>query len=235
MEKKVSPITAFLIFAAATAYFYLLLFTLAPYIRRSFDLNPAVYWFITGYFLFVPLFAAATGLARAEGNGTAARILSALNVRPFTRRDWAYALIGLALTFLCTGIIFAAWSVLQNYCDVGPLQTTPWFMEMRPFRGGERLLLLAWLPMFFFNIVGEELLWRGYIQKRLPGRFSWLLCSLLWLMFHLPFGIDLLLLLVPVIIIIPCAFHKTRNTSVGIFIHAIYNGPVFIAIALGAF
>ena len=108
-------------------------------------------------------------------------------------------------------------------------------MEMQPFQASERLLLLVWFPMFFFNIVGEELLWRGYIQSRLTGRFPWQLCSLLWLLFHLPFGIDLMIMLVPVIVIIPYVFDKTRNLLTGIFIHGIFNGPVFVLISLGLF
>jgi len=70
-------------------------------------------------------------------------------------------------------------------------------------------------------------------STRLRGKYSWLLCSLLWLLFHLSFGMDLMIMLVPVILIIPYAFHKTKNTLVGIFIHGIYNGPLFVTVALG--
>ena len=37
----------------------------------------------------------------------------------------------------------------------------------------------------------------------------------------------------PALLIIPYIFDKTRNTLTGIFIHALFNGPAFIAIALG--
>jgi len=105
-------------------------------------------------------------------------------------------------------------------------------MEISPFHGKDALLLLVWLPMFFFNIAGEELLWRGYIQARLPGGY-WPLCSLLWLMFHLPFGFELLIILVPIIVIVPYVYYKTNNTLAGVLIHGLYNGPVFVAVALG--
>jgi membrane protease YdiL (CAAX protease family) len=124
--------------------------------------------------------------------------------------------------------------LLNRWFGIPMLSTTPWFMEMRPFRGGEKLLLLAWLPMFFFNIAGEELLWRGYLQSRLPGPGAWMLCSVLWLVFHLPFGPGLMVLLVPVIVIIPFCFQRTGNALVGVFIHGMFNGPMFVAIALGA-
>ena len=231
--KPITILKASAIFTGFTLYFYLLLFTLLPYTKSHFVLNPAMYWFITGYFLFIPVFACAVVLSRLEGNIGPREITASLNIRPFSRQDWTYALSGLLLTFLLTGIIFGVSAFLTKYYGVRPLSTTPWFMEIRPFTGRENLLLFVWLPMFFFNIAGEELLWRGYIQSRLDVKYSWLFCSFMWLIFHLPFGPDLLLTLVPVIIIIPYVFHKTGNTLPGIFIHGIFNGPVFIAVAAG--
>jgi len=40
---------------------------------------------------------------------------------------------------------------------------------MEKLQPGEGWLFLAWLPYFFFNIVGEELLWRGYLLPRQVG------------------------------------------------------------------
>lgn len=40
-------------------------------------------------------------------------------------------------------------------------------------------------------------------------------------------------MMVPVIIIIPFVFYKTDNTLTGIFIHGVYNGPAFVAVAMG--
>lgn len=224
---------AALLFIGFTAYFYLLLFTLLPFVKASFTVNPALYWFITGYFLFVPLFVTALLLSAREGHSQLAGIRDALNLRPLSKTDWGWAIGGLLLVFLASGLIFGIFTLLNRWYGMPLLNTTPWFMEMHPFKGADRWLLLVWLPMFFFNIAGEELLWRGYVQSRLSGRYSWVLCSILWLLFHLPFGRDLMILLVPVIIIIPYAFHKTRNTTVGIFIHGVYNGPMFVAVALG--
>lgn len=233
-EKKAITITkALLIFTGFTAYFFLLLYTLLPFLKSHFSLNPALYWFVTGYFLFIPLFIFAIAMVRNEGNKEITQIMHALHIRLFSGSDWRYALGGLLVLFIATGCIFGISAMLTRYLGMKGLSTTPWFMEMRPLAGDERLLLLIWLPMFFFNIAGEELLWRGYIQARLRGPYSWLFCSLLWLVFHIPFGIDLMIMLIPVIIIIPYVFHKTRNSLTGIFIHGIYNGPIFILVALG--
>jgi membrane protease YdiL (CAAX protease family) len=233
VEKRITHQKAAVIFIAFTVYFFLLLFTLLPFLKSIFSLNSAMYWFITGYFLFIPIFVCAWILAKAEGNRGIKQIMSALHITIFSKKDWAYSMAGLLLGFVMTGVIFGASFLLNKYFVFRMLNTTPWFMEMHPFQGTEKLLILVWLPMFFFNIVGEEILWRGYIQSRLQGKYSWQLCSLLWLLFHLPFGMDLLIMLMPVIVIIPYAFHKTNNALVGIFIHGMYNGPVFMAIALG--
>ncbi len=227
---KVSYPRAAAIFIGFTAYFYLLVLFLIPWLKVHFIWNPAVYWFITGYCLFTPMATAAVLLARREGQSS---IRDALRVRPMRRTDWTYALAGTLLCFLCTGLIFAASRAASAVLGARPLDPTPWFMAFEPFSGIERLLLLVWLPMFCLNILGEELLWRGYVQRRLAGRFSWMAISALWLLFHMPFGIDLMIMLLPIMVILPYAVHKTSNTTVGIAIHALYNGPTFVLIALG--
>lgn len=232
-NKKLSLLKAIAIFIGFTVYFFFLLFTLLPFLKTNFLINPALYWFITGYFLFIPLFVFSIVAAKYEGNKEIKNFLHALNIKKFSRNDWLYSIVGLLLVFVFTGIIFGISSVLNKYCGIRLLSTTPWFMEMHPFQGTDKLLLLVWLPMFFFNIVGEEILWRGYIQTRLEVKNTWLICSLLWMFFHFPFGLDLMIMLIPVILIIPYVFSKTKNTLTGIFIHGIYNGPMFVLVALG--
>jgi membrane protease YdiL (CAAX protease family) len=230
---KIAIQRAAFIFIASTLYFFALVHLALPKIKDLCPCNPALHWFITGYLLFIPLLVAALLLARREGARSAAGICAALGVRRMSARDRRYAAGGLALVFLGTGAVFAAWAALHEYAGFRELSTTPWFMEFSPFRGTERLLLLIWMPMFAFNILGEELLWRGYVQARLGIRIPWAACSLLWACFHLPFGADLLVLLAPALIVIPYTFHITGNTLVGIVIHAVYNGPLFVLVSLG--
>jgi membrane protease YdiL (CAAX protease family) len=231
---NVSFLKAFLVFTVATGYFFILLLTLFPWLITSFSVNPALYWFITGYFLFIPLFLYAAIMVRQEGNRSMREIMQALNLKKMSSGDWGYAIVGTVAIFLCTGIIFGISSLLSHYFGLKPLETIPWFMgEMRPFAGTEKLLLLIWLPMFFFNIVGEEILWRGYIQNRMKGKYAWLWCSLLWTFFHIPFGSGVMIMAIPALVIIPYIFEKRKNTLIGIVAHGIYNGPIFILISLG--
>ena len=96
---------AALVFVSFTAYFYLLLFTLRPLLMAHFSLNPALYWFITGYFLFIPLFLFAVAGAFVEGNRSLGSILAALHVRLLAKKDWRYALGGLLLAFALSGLV----------------------------------------------------------------------------------------------------------------------------------
>jgi membrane protease YdiL (CAAX protease family) len=63
--------------------------------------------------------------------------------------------------------------------------------------------------------------------------YSWIINAVLWMLFHIPFGFDLIILLLPTLFIIPFAVFKTKNTTVGIIIHAVLNGPMFIFISIG--
>lgn len=233
MKKELSPLKAISVFLIFTIYFYLLLYTIYPFVKSKFSLHPTVYWFIIGYCLFIPIFATALIGVYKEGNRTFKSILKALNIKKINKKDGIYTILGLIAVFFFTGNIFGISFLLHKVWNVPLLETTPWFMEIKPMIGTELLLLFVWLPMFFFNIVGEELLWRGYIQNRLKIKHSWILISFLWLFFHIPFGLDMLIMILPAVIIVPLIFHKTKNTSIGILIHGIFNGPTFIAVALG--
>jgi membrane protease YdiL (CAAX protease family) len=232
--KEVSTLKAIAIFGIATAYFYLLLTTLLPFLKENFTLNASLYWFITGYIIFIPLFILAIILLRKEGVQSFKEILKALNIHRPTQREWLYAIVGVLLIFIFTGLIYYSSILLNDYFGIRLLETTPWFMDgMKPYIGIEKLYLLVWFPMFFFNIVGEEILWRGYIQNRMKGKYAWIICSFLWMVFHIPFGLDLIILALPALVIIPYIFMKHNNTLVSIIIHGIYNGPIFILISLG--
>ncbi len=61
---------------------------------------------------------------------------------------------------------------------------------------------------------------------------DWLFCSFLWLLFHLPFGIDLVIMLIPIMLIIHYVYSKTENTMNGISIPGLYNSPILLLVAL---
>lgn len=228
---------ASLYFGIPALYFWLLTKYLTPYLNTTVGMHAAMGWFITGFLIFIPLFFAALAFVRKEGNADSLQtLLERLRLKKFTGHDWAWATGGLAATFVFTGLILGISSMLSQKSGITALKTTPSFMEFEPFQAGESWMLLVWLFMFFFNIVGEEIYWRGYIMPRqelASGKFAWLINSILWGVFHISFGRDLLIIAFPALIILPYAVYKTKNTMVGIFIHGIYNGPIFVLVSLG--
>ncbi len=221
--------------------FTLLLFSIVtyvlPYLRDGQELHPALSWFIGGTFIFKPMLLLAIGLAWAQSRFTTwAGLRQALGLRPLSRRDWRYSLLGLGGIFAGMGLIVGIAYILNRYANFPPLSMTPPALSFPPFVGNERWLLLAWAVMFFFNIVGEECLWRGYIlQRQIPrlGLYAWLVNGAFWALFHLPFGWSMVIMAAPAFLIVPFVFQQTRNTTTGIVMHGLMNGPVFVAISLG--
>jgi membrane protease YdiL (CAAX protease family) len=112
----------------------------------------------------------------------------------------------------------------------------PEFFPNMPLTSTNTWLIAAWLPFFFFNIFGEELWWRGYIQPRqelLTGKFTWLVHGLLWAGFHLGMGWSPIWLALPNFLILPLVVQIRKNTTIAIVMHAIFGALGFLSLALG--
>lgn len=239
MNSTIRPIGvfhSFLFFGISATVFFVVCRVLIPLLSQNYGLHPALSWFVGGLITFVPLFITAIFLVRKDGFVSRNEMCQRFRLRKMSGRDWKFALGSLLLIFVSTGLIMGISKLLHLKFGIHEIETTPSFMKFEPFHGSERLLLLVWLVMFFFNIIGEELMWRGYIlprQEMSLGNKAWIFNAILWFVFHIAFGIDLLILLVPVLIILPYTVQKTGNTLVGIWIHALMNGPMFVLVSLG--
>ncbi len=94
--------------------------------------------------------------------------------------------------------------------------------------------VLLTLVLLFFNIIGEEFWWRGYILPRQElawGRWTWLVHGILWMLFHAFKYWDWLALL-PGCLGIALMAQRRRNTVPGIIVHLIVNGSSAIGIIL---
>ena len=101
-----------------------------------------------------------------------------------------------------------------------------------------------WLPVFyvfgvmFFNIFGEELLWRGFIlprQELVHGQWTWIIHGLLWTAFHIFWAPDLASLLgrAPTYLALAFVCQRLQNTWPGIIAHFIGNSPILVLIVGG--
>lgn len=100
---------------------------------------------------------------------------------------------------------------------------------------GNYLALVAFLTFLVFNILGEELWWRGYIlprQELVFGKYTWLVHGLMWTLFHAFKWWDLFSLL-PVTLILTYLVWRLKNNTIGIILHLLINGLGLIPIILG--
>ncbi len=97
---------------------------------------------------------------------------------------------------------------------------------------GNWSVVILYAIMFIFNVVSEELWWRGYIlprQELRHGRFTWVLHGLLWTLFHVFKWWDLIGLL-PVCLGIAYVSQRTKNNWPAFIAHFLFNGLALIII-----
>lgn len=154
-----------------------------------------------------------------------------LRFRKITRRDMLWAIGGLILVGVFSGIIMKGLEL-----TIGKFDHSPSFMSFEPLTKGRYWLLLVWFPYWILNILGEEILWRGVMLPRQEiafGKYAWVIHGFGWGLFHIAFGWQLLITLIPLIFIQSYVVQKTKNSWIGVIMHGGLNGPSFIAISFG--
>lgn len=221
------------VFGAASALLFVSTHVLIPALSQATGLEPVVFWFLVGGLgVFAPLLFVGLLLLRQEHALGDPRLWSRrLRFRRMNGGDWLWAIGALcAIGALSAGIQRVLMAVQ------GDVLMHPPFMAFEPLSSGRYWILLAWLPFWILNIMGEEFLWRGVVLPRQEvalGRQAWLANACGWLVFHLAFGWQLLLVLLPILLILPYVAERRQNNWVAVSIHAGLNGPGFVAVALG--
>ena len=98
---------------------------------------------------------------------------------------------------------------------------------------GRWLPILGILVLFFFNIFGEELYWRGALLPRqilVHGDRTWLVHGLLWYLFHLPVYPWYLIFGLPITLVLSYVAQRTGNTWVPILLHGLANLPLTLLV-----
>ncbi len=97
---------------------------------------------------------------------------------------------------------------------------------------GNWTVFIKFIIMLFFNIAGEELLWRGYIlprQEKALEKNTWLVHGALWALFHSFKWWDILSLL-PVTLLIAFAAQKRKSIWPGFIAHILFNIMGLVAV-----
>lgn len=199
---------------------------------------PMIAWFINGGIVFIILFSMAMILLKREQKVLTFKVIrEKLNLKPLSKKDLLWTLIGILTISVFSALIMKGLTKLSElYPDKISSSFSPPFLEFPVLDKSQYWIFLVWIPFFFFNIFGEELLWRGFILPRqilTSDTINWTLNSFGWLLFHIAFGWKLIVLLLPILIINPFIVQKTKNTWTGILIHGLINGSGFLLITLG--
>lgn len=231
--RKLGIPDSLLIFVGAGILMHLQTKFVIPWLSRITGMEIIFFWFVVGGLgIFMPLILLGVFLLKKEGVWCRPGLWrDRLRFRRMGRKEWIWCVAGLAAVSLLSGLALKGVELVAGQFDHSPP-----FMAFEPLSKGRYWLLLVWLPYWILNIFGEEFLWRGVMlprQEAALGKYAWLFHGFGWGLFHVAFGWQLLVTLLPLIFIQSLVVQKTQNSWTGVIMHAAMNGPAFIAISLG--
>ena len=237
-ENKIKPISikaSFLLFFIFGLIFAFNNHYLIPLIVKQIDINPFIIsQVVLTLLLFIPIFITTLLLLKYDKiNISFVSIKQRLNIKKLTMKDtfWIFGslMVGIILSGLIILILYLIpFFNLDSLGEISPI-------TLRPLEGYELFFLLFMPCSWFFNYVGEEILWRGYLYPRQEMVFkksTWIINGLLHGVFHLYMGLQALIFL-PLFLSISFVYSKTRNTSSVIFMHALLGAPMDLLLAIG--
>ncbi|MFA5848319.1 MAG: CPBP family intramembrane glutamic endopeptidase [Bacteroidales bacterium] len=231
--KKLGLLGSFTIYIPAAILMYCLTKYLIPYLSDKTGQETILFWFIVaGLGIFLPLIITGILILKLEGFSISKKTWNErLRFRKITKSDMIWCFVGLVLVGIFSMLIMKGLELI-----IGKFDHSPSFMSFEPLTNGRYWLLLVWLPYWILNILGEEFLWRGVMLPRQEvafGKNAWLIHGFGWGLFHIAFGWQLLLTLIPLIFIQSYIVQRTKNSWIGVIMHGGLNGPSFIAICFG--
>ncbi|MFP4369911.1 MAG: CPBP family intramembrane glutamic endopeptidase [Bacteroidota bacterium] len=231
--KKIGFLYSMAIYAGAALLLYIQTHFTIPYLSKTTGIETVIFWFIIGGLgVFLPLIITAYLILRSEGLKPGINLCKErLRFRKLSRKDILIIIAGFILAAALSGVSVEILNAL-----IGEFDHTPSFMKFEPLGPGRYWILFVWIPYWILNIMGEELLWRGVMlprQEAVFGKYAWLLHGIGWGIFHLAFGWQMIVTLLPLLFILPYITQKIKNSWAGVIMHAGFNGPAFIAISLG--
>ncbi len=233
--KPIALWKAVILFAFTSAPIFIGVYCIIPILQRK-GFTFLWSYLITFFPTFVVLFLLALIFYWREGNP--------LDWKSFTERYRLFPIPGKSWLWVISLFLFGVAVMLglsftgkwlASYPFFAPAQFFP--PEINPLKEtmpglffgtnvhGQWGYALAYFAGWFFNIFGEELLWRGYLLPRQIvnyGKWAWLIHGVLWTLWHIFWKWNLLNLL-PITLSIAFVAQKTKNTSIPILVHGAVN------------
>lgn len=203
-----------------------------PYMEKITDLPIEIIYFLcVGGLVLFPMFIWAIYLTGNEiGSYKLKSILERMRIKKMTKQDWIWTVMAFVLLSL------ASFLIAKLIMPSMGMDATPFFFKNMPLSSEHMWIMYVWPIYFFFNIFGEEFLWRGYIQPRqelLNKKWTRLFHGIFWSFWHLPMGFDLVFVAIPLLFILPAIVQIRQNTTIAIIVHIVFGGFGFIVLALG--
>lgn len=224
---------SFIVFAGAAIVAFFVTEIILPAAGERLAVEPVLLWYGAALVVLFPaLLLIGWVLLLREGRRLGPELWrERLRFRPMRAADWLWSGGALLAIGASSALVVGVLLRLRPQTELAP-----WFLEMEPLSGGRLWILAAWLPVFAVGIVTEEVVWRGVVlprQEAALGRWGWAANGAGWLLFHLAFGPAILITLLPTVAILPWVVQKRANSTVGLAVHAVFNGLGFLATAFG--
>ncbi len=231
--KEMGFIPSFAIYIFATLLMFCMTKYLIAFLSDISGQEKILFWFIVAALgVFLPLLILAVFIIKNEGYTISKETwIQRLRFNKLTRKDLIWVFGGMVVVLILSGIFMKGLELF-----IGKFDHSPPFMSFEPLSAGRYWLLAVWLPYWVLNILGEEILWRGVMlprQEIVFGKYTWLVHGFGWWLFHIAFGWQLLITLIPLIFIQSYIVQKRKNSWIGVIMHGGINGPSFIAISFG--
>lgn len=231
--KKMGFSTSLIIFGSFALALYLETHFIIPWLAEITGWETVICWFLIGGFgTFIPIVILAIILIKTENLSINHKTWSErLRFRKLSGSDWFWSISGIIIIGISTQLIIVIIEIMLGKADMHPS-----FMAFEPLSEGRYWILLAWLPFWILNIMGEEILWRGVLLPRQEiafGKWTWIYHGTFWMIFHIAFGWQLIISLLPILFLQSYIVQKQKSSWIGVIIHAGLNGPGFIAVAFG--
>ncbi len=146
-----------------------------------------------------------------------------------------------ALGFLLTGLLLPSAKLLAAVSFLKPPAFLPAILNPNhsvpggtltdfmgvPLQGAYWVVAVYFVFLTCFNILGEELWFRGYLlprQKLVWGPKTWIYHGIFWGLFHVPLYPWTILYLLPTTLTVSFAAQRFRSTWAGFVVHYLGNG-----------
>jgi membrane protease YdiL (CAAX protease family) len=217
-----------------TAFMLLTLGT--PKVAKALDLSKSDALMATNTVLFVILGGLALTFYLMEGRElTWSGIKSRFRIENLSRRNWGLVALGVLIV---DGSYIGLQVARQPIASLVPeWMKNPYRMETAMDHSGDYVGLLFFTGLILFNVISEEMLWRGYIlprQELQHGKRAWWIHGLQWTCFHWFKPWDLIALL-PGALVYGWLSTRTRSMVPGLVLHIGLNGLGILMFAFKVF